>query len=208
VAPIEIVKRRHLLQVRLGRAPSLAELQADYPESMTVRMERQAPGSSRSDAFFGDRLLNGMFATVMDRDPEVPGDPRAFRLYFPWNAYEQDGLHCLPDVDVRLRLVEGQVLPVRIILGLREPGAKAPGSPVTRRIFTPGDGADWEAAKRIARVSATLDTELGNHLGQCHFNVEQYAIAAHRNLRRNPLRWLRVDPARSRDAAGTPDGQL
>ncbi|WP_257456451.1 lipoxygenase family protein [Archangium lipolyticum] len=190
VAPIELIKRQHLLRIRLGRAPNVAELQADYPEPMTVRMEREAPGSSRSDAFFGERLLNGMFATVMDRDPEVPGDPHAFRLYFPWNAYEQDGLHCLPDVDVRLRLVEGRVLPVRIILGLREPGATAPGSPITRRTFTPEDGAGWEAAKRIARVSATLDTELGNHLGQCHFNVEQYAIAAHRNLRRNPLRWL------------------
>ena len=190
VSPIELIKRQHLLQIRLGQVPSVTRLQADYPESMTVRMEREAPGSSRSDAFFGERLLNGMFATVMDRDPEVPGDPNAFRLYFPWNAYEQDGIHCLPDVDVRLRLVDGRVLPVRILLGLREPGATAPGSPVTRRTFTPEDGAEWEAAKRIARVSATLDTELGNHLGQCHFNVEQYAIAAHRNLRRNPLRWL------------------
>ncbi|MFY0565421.1 lipoxygenase family protein [Archangium lansingense] len=190
VAPIELVKRRHLLQIRLGQAPSVAAVQADYPETMTVRMEREAPGSSRSDAFFGERLLNGMFATVMDRDPEVPGDATAFRLYFPWNAYEQDGLRCLPDVDVRLRLVDGRILPVRIILGLREPGAMAPGSPVTRRTFTPADGALWEAAKRMARVSATLDTELGNHLGQCHLNVEQYSIAAHRNLRRNPLRWL------------------
>ncbi|AUX42371.1 hypothetical protein SOCE26_038010 [Sorangium cellulosum] len=190
VAPIEAIKRRHLLQVRLGIAPTLPALQADYPESLTVRMERQAPGSSRSDAFFGERMLNGMFATVLDRDPEAPGDPAAFRLYLPWNAYEQDGIHCLPDVDLRLRLVDGRLLPVRIVLGLREPGATAAGSPVTRRAFTPGDGADWEAAKRVVRVSATLDAELGNHLAQCHLNLEQYAIAAHRNLRRSPLRWL------------------
>ena len=190
VAPIELVKRRHLAQIRMGLSPTLARMQADYPESMTVRMERQAPGSTRADAFFGERLLNGMFATILDRDPEVPGDSQAFRLYFPWNAYEQDGVHCLPDVDVRLRLVDGRVLPVRIILGLREPGVTAPGAPVTRRSFTPADGADWEAAKRMARVSATLDTELGNHLGQCHLNIEQYAIAAHRHLRHNPLRWL------------------
>ncbi|WP_437518398.1 lipoxygenase family protein [Sorangium sp. So ce1099] len=190
VAPIEAIKRRHLLQIRVGAAPSLRALQADYPESLTVRMERQAPGSSRSDAFFGERLLNGMFATVLDRDPEAAGDPDAFRLYFPWNAYEQDGIHCLPDVDLRLRLVDGRLLPVRIVLGLREPGATAAGSPVTRRALTPADGAGWEAAKRVARVSATLDAELGNHLAQCHLNLEQYAIAAHRNLRRSPLRWL------------------
>ncbi|WP_228560185.1 MULTISPECIES: lipoxygenase family protein [Myxococcus] len=190
VAPIELVKRRHLLQVRLGQAPGLDGIQADYPEAMTVRMERESPGSTRTDAFFGERLLNGMFSTLMDGDPEAPGDTKAFRLYFPWNAYEQDGVHCLPDVDVRLRLVEGRLSPVRIILGMREPGATAPGSPVTRRSYTPADGEGWEAAKRMARVSATLETELGNHLGQCHFNVEQYAIAAHRNLRRSPLRWL------------------
>jgi Lipoxygenase len=192
VFPVELVKRQHLLQHSLGLAPSLIQIQDDYPESMTVRMEREAPGSSRSDAFFGERLLNGMFATVLDRDPEEPGDPCAFRIYLPWNAYEQDGVHCLPDVDLRLRLVDDRVLPVRIILGLRAPGATAPGSPVTRRSFTPADGADWEAAKHLARVSMTLDTELGNHLGQCHLNIEQYAIAVYRNLRRNPVRWLLV----------------
>ncbi|RKH04219.1 lipoxygenase family protein [Corallococcus carmarthensis] len=190
VAPIELVKRQHQLQIRMGQTPSLAKIQADYPEAMTVRMERESPGSTRSDAWFGERLLNGMFSSILDRDPEVPGDAQAFRLYLPWNAYEQDGVHCLPDVDLRLRLVDGKLMPQRIILGMREPGATAPGSPVTRRTYTPADGAAWEAAKRMARVSATLDVELGNHLGQCHFNVEQYAIAAHRNLRRNPLRWL------------------
>jgi hypothetical protein len=192
VLPVELVKRRHLLQLGLGLPPSLAAIQEDYPEAMTVRMEREAPGSSRGDAFFGERLLNGMFATVLDRDPEEPGDPAAFRIYLPWNAYEQDGVHCLPDVDLRLRLVEDRVLPVRIILGLRAPGATAPGSPVMRRALTPADGAAWEAAKHLARVCLTLDTELGNHLGQCHLNVEQYAIAAYRNLRRNPVRWLLV----------------
>ncbi|NRD54838.1 lipoxygenase family protein [Corallococcus exiguus] len=190
VAPIELVKRQHQLQIRLGQAPSLGKIQAEYPETTTVRMERESPGSSRSDAWFGERLLNGMFSSILDRDPEAPGDAQAFRLYLPWNAYEQDGVHCLPDVDLRLRLVDGKLMPQRIILGMREPGATAPGSPVTRRTYTPADGADWEAAKRMARVSATLDVELGNHLGQCHFNVEQYAIAAHRNLRHNPLRWL------------------
>ncbi|MFS8067108.1 MAG: hypothetical protein ACMG6S_12115, partial [Byssovorax sp.] len=140
VAPVEVVKRRHLAQVRLGVPPSLDALQADYPESMTIRMERQEPGSSRSDAFFGERLLNGMYATILDRDPHAPGDLDSFRVYFPWNAYEQDGVHCLPDVDLRLRLVDGQLLPVRIILGLRERGATAPGSPVTRRTFTPESG--------------------------------------------------------------------
>ncbi|WP_244227061.1 lipoxygenase family protein [Corallococcus aberystwythensis] len=190
VAPIELVKRQHQLQIRMGQAPSLAKIQADYPETTTLRMERESPGSSRSDAWFGERLLNGMFSSILDRDPEVPGDDQAFRLYLPWNAYEQDGVHCLPDVDLRLRLMDGKLMPQRIILGMREPGATAPGSPVTRRSYTPANGADWEAAKRMARVSATLDVELGNHLAQCHFNVEQYAIAAHRNLRHNPLRWL------------------
>ena len=77
------------------------------------------------DAFFGERLLNGMFATILDRDPHAPDDPGSFRVYFPWNAYEQDGVHCLPDVDLRLRLVDGHPPGIPVAAG---PG-RQPGDP-------------------------------------------------------------------------------
>lgn len=187
VAPVELTKRKHLLQMLDGVPPSLDAIEADYPTCITREMEKANPGSSRSDEWFGARLMNGMFASVLDRDPD---NADGFRLYHHWNSYEQDGVHILPNVDMRFVLKDGLLHPVKITLGLREPGATAPNSPVTREEITPDQPERWAAAKRIARISATLDTELGSHLSQCHLNMEQYAIAAQRNLRGNPVRYL------------------
>ncbi len=186
VAPIEVTKRSHLAKCADGGALDLLAIQKDYPDSLTVRMERESPGSTRTDEWFGLRFMNGMLAGPLDRDPE---DPEQFWIYHHWNSYEQDGIHCLPNVAIRFGVRDDQLVPVRIDLWMREPGATAPNSPTTHHRITPED-ATWAAAKRIARISATLDVELGSHLAQCHLNVEQYAIAGQRHLRRNPIRWL------------------
>lgn len=186
IAPIEVVKRKHLGKCADGVALDLATIQGDYPDCMTTRLERESPGSTRTDEYFGSRFMNGMLAGPLDRDPE---NPDQYWVYHHWNSYEQDGEHCLPNCAVRFAVVDGALFPVRIDLWMREPGATAPNSPTTHHRISPEDPT-WEAAKRIARVSATLDVELGGHLAQCHLNVEQYAIAGHRHLRRNPIRWL------------------
>lgn len=190
VDPIEVQKRKHLARIAMGRAPDLDAIQADYPPSRTTEGEAAAPGSTRTAEWFGERLLNGFFSSVLDRDWDLPDDPDAFRVVHPWNAYEQDGEHCFPSVDIRLRRSEIGVVPARITLGFRARGARAPMSPVTRVEVTPDDGPRWRAALRFARVSATYEAELSNHLAQCHLNVEQYTLAARRNLRACPLRAL------------------
>jgi hypothetical protein len=184
VNPIELIKRRHL--ARGDDHLSLSAIQGDYPRSLTTTTEAEAPGSTRSDRWFGERFLRGMLAGTLDGDPDVPGQ---YRVYQHWNSYEHDGLHALPNVDVRFRLEDGHLIPVRVLLGLREPGATAPNSPVTKHDIGPEDPR-WRPALRLARISATLDTELGSHLAQCHLNAEQYCLAAQRNLRRSPLRAL------------------
>ena len=187
---VEVAKRKHLAQIALGHPPTIDEVQRDYPPSLTTTREAQAKGSTRDGRWFGDRVLNGFFSTALDHDWDAPGDPDAYRVFHPWNAYEHNPGRCFPSVDVRLRWRNGGLEPVRITLGVRAPGATAPFSPVTRIDVLPTDGARWTAALRAARVSATFDAELSNHLGQCHLNMEQYAIAARRNLRASPLRWL------------------
>ncbi len=184
VNPIELIKRRHL--ARSDEHLSLAAIQKDYPASRTTTLEAAEAGVTRGDRYFGERFMKGMLAGTLDGDPDVPGQ---YRVYHHWNSYEHDGLHALPNVDVRFALQDGVLVPVRILLALREPGATAPNSPVTKHDLEPQD-PEWDAAKRLARISATLDTELGSHLAQCHLNAEQYCLAAHRNLRLNPLRWL------------------
>jgi hypothetical protein len=188
VAPLEEQKRKHMLRSKLNpKKPGLDEVQGSYPSCKTQEMEEAEPGSSRSDAYFGERFLNGMLAANLDRDPR---DPDCYWFYIQWNAYEQDGIHCLPNVDIRFRLDGETLLPVRIALAMREPGVTEAHAPTETLEFFPEDGARWEQAKRVARVAATLWAELDAHLINTHLNTEQYAIAFYRNIRRNPLKVL------------------
>jgi hypothetical protein len=57
-------------------------------------------------------------------------------------------------------------------------------------VIRPADGPRWAAAKRILRVNKVFFGQGAEHLGRAHLNVEQYALAAARNLRRSPVRWL------------------
>ena len=181
LAPLQIKKLAHIA----SRA-SIPDIQRDYPENLTIRLERESPGSTRSDEFFGERLLNGMTASIMDRDPKKRD---RFWIHHHWNSYEQDGVHAAPNVDIHLRVKNDKLLPVKIQLQFRKRGdlsAKPEmDSPLT---FKPSDGSSWLQAKRVARVSAALHAELDVHLGQTHLNMEQYAVAAHRNLRKSPIR--------------------
>lgn len=188
-ADIEFHKRKHFLENRLNRSrPSLDQIQRDYPESRTLELERQRPGWTRSDEYFGERILNGMSASVLDRDPL---NPDRLWLHHHWNSYEQDGVHAMPNVDVWFELRGEHVVPVEIALQFRQRGKKqANAPPELPQHLTPADGERWKQAKRVARVSAALYAELDVHLVQTHLNTEQYAIAAYRNFRRSPLRYL------------------
>lgn len=194
IDPIELVNKKHLAMISMGLPPTLDAIQADYPDSGTLREERREPGVTRGGRWFGDRLLNGFYSSVVDRDwaPPAGVDPaRAFRVYYPWNSYAHDAVHALPDVDVRLQL-EGDALTAKSVrLGFRTPGVteKVPASKL-HWITVDDTHPKWRAALRFARVSATYDAELTNHLARCHLNMEQYAIAARRNVRANPVRWL------------------
>ena len=185
---IELKKRKHLLETKFGiRNWSMEAIQEDYPENLTRVIEQQNPGQSRSDEYFGNMMLNGMASAVMDKDP---ANPNRHWIHYHWNSYEQDGIYAMPNIDIYLAPKGDSVIPVEIIVWLREPGVTEANAPLTKHVVTPQDGQTWEQAKRIARVSATLAAELSNHLAQTHLNGEQYAIAARRNLRLNPVRQL------------------
>lgn len=185
---IELKKRRHILEAKMGDGfISLDRIQNDYPKNLTRILEEQKPGSTRSDEFFGDMMLNGMASAVMDKDP---ANPERLWIHYHWNSYEQDGIYAMPNIDIYLQPKGNSVVPVEIIVWLREPGVTQANAPLTKHKVTPADGPKWEQAKRIARVSATLSAELSNHLAQTHLNGEQYAVAARRNFRLNPIRQL------------------
>ena len=187
LANIELKKRKHILLGKVKNSTlTIRQVENDYPENMTRKLEQEKPGFTRSDEFFGDCFLNGMAASIMDKDPR---DPTLYWIHYHWNSYEQDGEFAMPNIDIRFRLEGEKIIPVEITIATRKPGIKEPNSTTEKIIVKPGEER-WMAAKRIARVSSALSSELDAHLCQTHLNVEQYAIAAYRNIRDNPIRFV------------------
>lgn len=68
--PVELTTKKHLLKIKEGKKLTIEDIQADYPENLTVAMEKIKPGITRSDEWFADRMINGMYANTLDKDPE------------------------------------------------------------------------------------------------------------------------------------------
>jgi len=178
VSEVSAIRLQHLQRVSLGRPPTLSEVQRDYPLNRTLEAEREAPGRSRSDAWFVDRMLNGFNPALFRVAPDG-----SLYVEYSYEGYELDDRHFAPDVRAYFERRGDELVPTKITLRRRRPGA-APGDPVA---YTPAEGASWERAMRVVRVSYALWGEVETHLARAHLNVEQYAIAAFRNLRRSPI---------------------
>jgi len=185
ILPIELTKLKHLEQIKLE--PETIDhdsIQADYPENLTVCLEKQLPGYSRSDEWFGIRMMNGMNKGGFMPDPDDPG--HYLIKYFGICNYEHNYDYALPDVIIKFRITEsGYPLPVSI----KTRGAlnAINKDQWQERTFTQNDGEKWLAVKRIARVNGAVSTEVDEHFTGTHLNTEQYSIAAFRHFRRSPL---------------------
>lgn len=188
-APLDALRAQHLTLNKYVRSqPSLSQIQAAYPANQTIKLERSNAGFTRSDAYFGECILNGMAASILDQHPTKH---HQLWLFQQWNSYEQNGRFALPNVDMRFEQQNGSLVPTQITLQLRKAGCKEPHAPLMpARTLTPTDGVAWQNAKHVARVSSMLSAELDNHLVTTHLNVEQYAVPLYRHIQNNPLRLL------------------
>lgn len=183
--PIELTKKKHLSQIKLDpESISIPSIQSDYPKNLTVAMESKLPGSTRCDYWFGRRTMNGMNAATFVKDPIEP--ERYWVKYFGACNYEVNDEFAFPSIEIKFHIPAGQFpIPEKIItVG---PVTSQEKDQFIRRSFTPEDGDRWEQAKRVSRVSGALCAELDDHFAGTHVNTEQFAIAARRNLRKNPL---------------------
>ena len=183
--PVELTLLKHLRQIEEDPTSlSIPQIQQDYPLNLTVCIERKIPGYSRGDDWFGERMMNGMNRGFFQRDPEHPH--RYWVRYFGRCWYESNDVFALPDVHMCFELGEnGLPKPVEIQLTGRL--TKHDHDPFLKHSFTPDDGAKWLAAKRVARVTGGFCTEVEEHFAGTHLNAEQYALAAYRNLKLNPV---------------------
>jgi hypothetical protein len=188
VTPLEITKQKHLLQIaKSPESISILDIQNDYPENLTVCIEKAMPGYTRSDEWFGKRMMNGMNYGSFLPDKNTPG--HYWIKYFGICNYDHNNQYALPTVDIKFKLGDdGLPLPIEIHLtGQLNVYDK---NPWQKHVFTPESGEAWLHAKRVARVTGAFSTEVDEHFTGTHLNTEQYAIAAYRNFRRSPLAWL------------------
>jgi Lipoxygenase len=188
VIPIELTKIKHLEQIELAPDTlTIEQIQADYPMNLTVCIEKQLPGYTRGDDWFGERMMNGMNRGCFVPDETRPG--HWWMRYFGVCWYERNDIYALPDVAILFTLKEDG-LPIPCEIQLTGRLSREDKDPALTRIFTPADGAAWLQAKRVARVGGAFCTEVEEHFAGTHLNAEQYAVAAHRNLRLNPVACL------------------
>lgn len=186
--PIELTKVKHLEQIKKDPDKiSLAQIQAEYPESLTMCIERSLPGYTRGDHWFGERMMNGMNRGYFMPDANEPG--YYWMKYFGVGHYESNDEYCFPDVSMKFFL-KPDGLPTPVEIRLVGPLNAYNRDPWQTRVFTPEDGDNWQHAKRIARVNGGLCTEVDEHFAGTHTNTEQYAVAAYRNLRMSPMATL------------------
>ncbi len=186
--PIQVTKDKHLLQIRNDKGHiSIPGIQKDYPVNLTVAMEEKLPYSTRCDYWFGRRMMNGMNCATFV--PDADENEKYWVRYFGACDYEVNDEYAFPTVEIKFHIAPN-ALPVPEQIITTGPTSIYDRSPFSSHSFTPADGEKWEYAKRVARVTGALCTELDDHFAGTHANAEQFAIAARRNLRKNPLTTL------------------
>ena len=188
IIPIETIKAKHLLQIKtMPETISLAEIQADYPVNLTTCIEKKIPGYTRSDKWFGERMMNGMNCGSFMLD-ENNSNHYWIRYYGICN-YDHNEEYALPDVEIKFEMGDdGLPLPIEIhTTGALNAINKDKWQ---KRVFSKNDGDLWLAAKRVARVNGAVSTEVDEHFTGTHLNTEQYSVAAHRNFHFSPISLL------------------
>jgi hypothetical protein len=188
--PYEVTMLELLEQIRIAPGSlSIADIQSSYPPNLTILMERKYPGITRGDDWFGCRMMNGTYASRFFGTPAAdPHQPQRLYVHYHFGPYEKNDEYALPDVEITFELKDELPVPVEIKLTGRLSVYDHDPKKVHR--FTPSDGDAWLQAKRVARVVGTLSSELDDHFSATHVNTEQYAIAAFRNMRLNPVAGL------------------
>ncbi|WP_197480079.1 lipoxygenase family protein [Anabaena sp. 4-3] len=183
------IKAKHVITHTLNPdQPTLPEIQAAYPPNLTIKLDRKNPGYSRSDEYFVDRVLNGMNPCLLQRHKN---NPNQFKVTFNWDDYEKDDDHDLNNVEAFFELKDNKLVVTAITVQSRYPDSIAPHSPLKDPVtYTPNDGEKWLQAKRIFRTNSFFAAEMIEHYIKAHLQMEQYTIAAFRNLRKNPVRLM------------------
>lgn len=173
---------------------SLDHIQKLFGENLTMHAEAKKPGITHEGAWIGERLLKGFNPCHLQKTRHR----RVYKVDINWNKYEFDNQYQLPNAKAYFKLKEGKLTAKKIYLQFRKlvPGAKVlpPVDEKTKKEaltdwkkFKAKD-PDFSQAIRSFLTAYLAEGEVAEHLGAGHLNTEQYAVAAFRHLRNNPVK--------------------
>ncbi|PCJ19938.1 MAG: hypothetical protein COB04_04955 [Gammaproteobacteria bacterium] len=167
-----------------GRKSSIAGAQEVFPKSRTQRMEESEIGSSRSDAFLIDSLLNGFNPAKLS----YKSSDQTYHVRYNIDDYEVDQVHQSPSVHMTLeKNANGSLCIKSISYRVRDTGANPPKYGPETTVTPNDDPARWDTAKEYYRIAEFIDGQVKGHLGRSHLNVGQYSIALYRNIQKSPI---------------------
>ena len=163
---------------------SIAEVQCLFTDSMTERMEKKDKGSSRSDSFLVDSVLNGFNPAKLSYN----SSDQTYHVRYNIDDYQVDDLHQSPSVHLELKkALNGDLTLERISYRVRNKGANPAQFGPEISVTPSDDPAAWETAKEYYRIAEFIDGQVKGHLGRSHLNVGQYSIALYRNIQKSPV---------------------
>ncbi|MBV1872764.1 MAG: hypothetical protein KUG83_09485 [Gammaproteobacteria bacterium] len=163
---------------------SIAHVQELFEKSKTQLMEEANKGSSRSDEFLVQSMLNGFNPALLSFNET----DQTYHVRYNINQYEVDNTHQSPSVHLTLEKDANENLtPRSITYQVRYKGAN-PAAFNPEVTVTPNDDpASWEKAKQYYRIAEFIDGQVKGHLGRSHLNTGQYAVALYRNIQKSPI---------------------
>lgn len=174
-------KAEAFIRPAIEDAASLNDIDLLFGKNLTFEKEEKHPGSTKDGHWLGMRILNGFNPAFLQKDDRE----NHFQLEYLWNKYRLDTSHELPNVRVTLKLDGGFLRITEVALQYRKNKEKN---------FSLGDWRIWkeedehfEDALLEFRIAYLVAGECDMHLARGHLNVEQYAMAAFRNLYGTPL---------------------
>ncbi|MEA5469420.1 lipoxygenase family protein [Spirulina sp. 06S082] len=131
-----------------------------------------------SDEYFVERRLNGFNPGKLNR---VEGKEWQYSVYYKTGRYQAEPGGLLPEYSEARFLLRDRALHVHSIKYCLK------GQDIT---CFPTDGKSWEDAKYYFRSAEYVFQEIQSHLGRTHMNMDQYAMAFYRNIKKSPIRKL------------------
>lgn len=187
-------------QKMLGYPFSPEITQSLFPANLTLAVEKnkETKGATKTPEWTGRRILDGFCPT-----PLLKGKKEGvYGIHYDWNRFEFDKEYLLPNIKAKLVVGESSVKVVKVAYQWRkasqDPNVNPPvnvkgkvdKSRLTEWTTIKEGSPEFARALKIFRTAYLASGEIDEHLGAGHLNVEQYAVAAFRNLRKNPLKCL------------------